>query len=241
MADRSAAVRKYLTEFIGTFVFTFAVIGIVANPGCGVAASALGIGAALMVMVYASGHISGGHLNPAVSVAAYLRGALPLGDLGPYIVAQLLGALAAFCVGFGLWHDKYFGHPTDLAGQVWPAFLAELVFTFALCYIVLHTATSKDDSAGNSYYGLAIGFIVSVGVVAVSGISGASFNPAITLGLMLPGFFCWKFLWVYWIAEVLGGIIAAYAYKAVSPDQQQRQHQQRRGVQPRPMRREIPR
>jgi aquaporin Z len=171
MADRSVAARKYVTELIGTFVFTFAVIGIVAAPGCGVGATALGIGAALMVMVYASGHISGGHLNPSVSIAAYLRGALPLGDLAPYIVAQLLGSLAAFGVGFGLWRDKYFGQSTDLSTKVWPAFLAELVFTFALCYIVLHTATSK-DSAGNSFYGLAIGFVVSVGVVAVGGISG---------------------------------------------------------------------
>ncbi|MEO8813679.1 MAG: aquaporin [Mycobacterium sp.] len=217
MPDRNTAVGKYLTELIGTFIFTFAVIGIVATPDCGSAGTALGIGAALMVMVYASGHISGGHLNPAVSIAAYLRGALPLGDLGPYIVAQLVGALTAFGVGFGLWHDKYFGQSVDLGGKVWAAFLAELIFTFALCYIVLHTATSK-DSAGNSFYGLAIGFIVTVGVVAVGGISGASFNPAITLGLMLPGFFSWKFIWVYLLAEVLGAVIAAYAYKATTLD-----------------------
>ncbi len=152
MADRNAAVRKYLTEMIGTFVFMFAVLGIVLSGTECVAATALGIGSVLMVMVYASGHISGGHLNPAVSVAAYLRGALPLGDLGPYIVAQLVGALAAFGVGFGLWHDKYATGTLDLTGTVWPAFLAELVFTFALCYVVLHTATSK-DSAGNSFYG----------------------------------------------------------------------------------------
>src|SRR5574337_1958897 len=113
MPDQNA-MRKYLTEFIGTLVFTFAVIGIVATPDCGVAGTALGIGSALMVMVYASGHISGGHLNPSVSIAAYLRGALPLGDLGPYIVAQLLGALVAFGVGLGLWHDKYFGQSLDL-------------------------------------------------------------------------------------------------------------------------------
>lgn len=219
MAVQDAVVRKYLTELIGTFIFTFAVIGIVATPSCGVAGAALGIGSALMVMVYASGHISGGHLNPSVSIAAYLRGALPLGDLGPYIVAQLVGALAAFGVGFGLWHDKYFGTATDLSGKVWAAFLAELIFTFALCYIVLHTATSK-DSAGNSFYGLAIGFIVTVGVVAVGGISGASFNPAITFGLLLPGMFAWKYSWVYLLAEVLGAVIAAYAYKATSLDEQ---------------------
>lgn len=215
MADQNASIRKYLTELIGTFLFTFAVIGVVV-AGVPVAATALGIGAALMVMVYASGHISGGHLNPAVSIAAYLRGALPLSDLGPYIVAQLVGALAAFGVGFGLWNDNYFGDALDLSGAIGPAFLAELVFTFALCYVVLHTATSK-DSAGNSFYGLAIGFIVAVGVVAVGAISGASFNPAITFGLMLPGIFAWKFLWVYLLAEVLGAVIAAYAYKATSP------------------------
>jgi len=218
MPDRSAAVRKYLTEMIGTFVFVFAVIGIVVGDTECVAAVAVGIGAALMVMVYASGHISGGHLNPAVSIAAYLRGALPLGDLGPYIVAQLAGALAAFGVGFGLWHDKYSPGALDLTNSIWPALLAELIFTFALCYIVLHTATSK-DSAGNSFYGLAIGFIVTVGVVAVGSISGASFNPAVTFGLMLSGVFAWKFLWVYLIAQVLGGVLAAYAYKATSLDE----------------------
>lgn len=208
-----AAVRRYSTELIGTFLFAFAVIGIVATPGCGAAGTALGAGAALMVMVYASGHVSGGHLNPAVSIAAYLRGALPRADLGPYIGAQLLGALGAFGVGFVLWHDKYYGEPVDLSGRVGAAFVAELVFTFALCYVVLHTATSK-DTAGNSFYGLAIGFVVAAGVVAVGGISGAAFNPAVTLALTLPGLFSWKFLWVYLIAQVLGGVLAAYAYQA---------------------------
>lgn len=218
MADRNAAVRKYLTEMIGTFVFMFAVIGIVLSGSECVAATALGIGSVLMVMVYASGHISGGHLNPSVSIAAYLRGALPLSDLGPYIAAQLAGALVAFAVGFGLWHDKYSTGTLDLSGAIWPAFLAELIFTFALCYIVLHTATSK-DSAGNSFYGLAIGFIVTVGVVAVGAISGGAFNPAITFGLMLSGIFAWKFLWVYLIAQVLGAVVAAYAYKVTTLDE----------------------
>lgn len=218
MPEHTAATRKYLTELIGTFIFTFAVIGVVVAGGC-MAGRALGIGAALMVMVYASGHVSGGHVNPSVSIAAYLRGALPLSDLGPYIAAQLLGALGAFLAGAVLWHDKYFGEPVDLGGKLWAALVAELVFTFALCYIVLHTATSK-DTAGNSFYGLAIGFIVAVGVVAVGDISGASFNPAITFGLTLSGLFSWKFLWVYLIAEGLGAVLAAYAYNATRLDAQ---------------------
>lgn len=208
--------RKYLTEFIGMFVFMFAVFGIVAS-GAGVAATAIGVGGVLMVMVYAGGHISGGHFNPAVSTAACLRGALPPGDLAPYIVTQLVAALVAFLVGFGLWHDEYFGASVDLSGQILAAFLAELVFTFALCYVVLQTATSKDHE-GNSFYGLAIGFTVAVGVVAVGAISGAAFNPAITFGLMLSGALAWKYLWVYWVAQILGAVIAAYAYKAVNPD-----------------------
>lgn len=216
MLDQAAA-RRYVSELIGTFVFSFAVIGIVATPDCGVAGTALGIGAALMVMVYASGHISGGQLNPSVSIAAYLRGALPLGDLGPYIAAQLLGALLAFGAGSVLWHAKYFGHSVDLSGKIWAALVAELVFTFALCYIALHTTTSK-DTAGNSFYGLAIGLIVTAGVVAVGGISGASFNPAITFGLMLPGLFSWRFLWVYLVAELIGAVLAAYAYQVTSLD-----------------------
>ena len=229
MASRGAsAQRKYLTELIGTFLFVFAVIGIIAGEGCGVG-KALGIGAALMVTVYASGHISGGHLNPAVSVAAYLRGALRLGDLGPYIAAQVVGAIAAFGVGFVLWHDKYFATPADLGGKMWAALVGELVFTFALCYVVLHTATSR-DTAGNSFYGLAIGFVVTAGVVAVGDISGASFNPALTIGLVLPGLFSWKYLWLYLLAELSGAVLAAYAYKATSLDDQ-------RGTVPRPFRR----
>lgn len=210
--------RKYLAEFIGMFIFMFAVLGIVSSEAS-TAATAIGVGAVLMVMVYAGGHVSGGHFNPAVSIAAYLRGALPLGDLVPYIAAQLLGSLAAFLVGFALWRDSYFGVGAgDLSGQVWAAFVAELVFSFALCYVVLHTATSKDNE-GNSFYGLAIGFTVAAGVVAVGGISGGAFNPSITFGLMLSGFFAWKFIWVYWVAQALGAVIAAYSYKAVNPDQ----------------------
>lgn len=213
------ALRKYLTEFIGTFLFVFAVLGIVAS-GAKTVPTALGVGSALMVAVFASGHVSGGHVNPSVSIAAWLRGALPVSDLVPYIVAQLLGAAAAFGTGFGLWHHKYCeATALDLGGNVWPAFLAELVFTFALCYVVLHTATSKDID-GNSFYGLAIGFTVTAGVVAVGAISGASFNPAVTLGLMLGGFFSWKFLWVYLTAEIVGAVAAAVAYKAVTAEAQ---------------------
>lgn len=207
-------VRRYLVEFIGMFIFMFAVLGIVAS-GANTAATAIGVGSVLMTMVYAGGHISGGHFNPAVSIAAFLRGALQLRDLGPYIVSQFLGSLAAWAVGFGLWGGKYDPHLGSL--NLGAVFLAEMIFTLALCYVMLQSATSPDH-AGNSFYGLAIGFIVAAGVVSVGGISGAAFNPSITFGLMLGGFIAWKYFWLYWIAQIIGATIAAIAYRAVNPD-----------------------
>src|SRR2546423_239709 len=147
--------NKYIAEFIGTFflVLTIGCTGI--GAGAGVIAP-LAIGAALMVMVYAGGHISGAHYNPAVTLAILLRGKLNAADVLPYIVAQLAGAaLAAVAVKFlraGI-------DVTAIAPKMGPALLAEFLFTFALVYVVLNAATAEGTS-GNSFYGLAIGFTV---------------------------------------------------------------------------------
>src|SRR5262249_14451908 len=141
----------------------------------------LAIGAALMVFVYAGGHISGAHYNPAVSLAVYLRGRLSAGDLWPYWVAQLAGAAVAALAA------KFVVNPPievklDLTGRViGTALVAEFIFTFALAYVVLNVATSKDHP-DNSFYGLAIGFTVFVGAASVGSVSGGAFNPAVALG-----------------------------------------------------------
>jgi aquaporin Z len=207
--------RKYVTEFIGTF-------GLVFTVGCalfsGTPLSPLAIGSALMVMVYAGGHISGGHYNPAVTLGVLLRGKIPLADAGPYWAAQLAGAfvaawLARYTVNPGLVHTLSISG----AHAVVAAMLAEFVFTFALVYVVLNVATSKDQP-GNQFFGLAIGFTVAVGAFAVGGVSGGAFNPAVAFGAMLMGLINWGNFYIYLIGNVLGGTVAALAFVYLNPD-----------------------
>ena len=152
---------KLLTEFIGTFFLVFT-IGLTVIAGTELAP--LAIGSALMVMVYMGGHVSGAHYNPAVTIAIYLRGAMEKADIAPYIGAQLLGAwLAATTVQ--LITGQTFAPAPGIDGLAGPL-LAEILATFALALVILNVATAK-ATEGNSYYGLAIGFTVMVGGLAL--------------------------------------------------------------------------
>ena len=173
------------------------------------------IGSALMVMVYAGGHISGGHFNPAVSLAAYVRGALPAKDLLPYWAAQFLGAVVAAFTAMYVTGAKGSGAALT-GGAIGKVLLVEFLFTFALAWVVLNAATSKDTD-GNSFYGLAIGFTVVVGAIAVGSISGGAFNPAIALGITLMKLVAWSNIWIFLVANLLGGAAAGYAFKALDP------------------------
>jgi aquaporin Z len=203
--------RKLVVEFIGTFFLVLTVGLAVANAG---ELAPLAIGASLMVMIFAGGHISGGHFNPAVSTAVFLRGKMgSSSEYGSYVVVQLIaGVVAALIVralGFG--YDE--AAATGGAGKM---LLAEFLFTFALAWVVLHTATAA-GTAGNSFYGLAIGFTVVVGAYAVGAISGGAFNPAVALGGMAMGLLSWSDIWIYAIANFVGGAVAAYAFLVVLP------------------------
>ncbi len=204
--------KKFLVEFIGTFFLVFTVGSTVITPGAGPLAP-LAIGASLMVMVFAGGHVSGGHFNPAVTLAVWIRGKVETKSVIPYWIAQLLGALvAAWVVGT----IKASGAAQPLVLASWrPAFVAEFLFTFALCWVVLNVATSK-GTAGNSFYGLAIGMTVMVGAFAVGGVSGGAFNPAVATGISWMGLSSWGNFWVLVSGEVAGAIAAAYAYKLVN-------------------------
>src|SRR5437773_4970245 len=189
--------NKYIAEFIGTFflVLTIGCTGI--GAGAGVIAP-LAIGAALMVMVYAGGHISGAHYNPAVTVGVFIRGKVNGADVGPYMVAQLAGAaLAAVAVTKFL---RAGAAVTPISQHVGPALLAEFLFTFALVYVVLNAATAEGTS-GNSFYGLAIGMTVMTGAFAVGDISGGAFNSAVALGITLLGISSWGNIWIYLRSE----------------------------------------
>jgi aquaporin Z len=185
----------------------------VINTGNFALLAPLAIGSVLAVMVYAGGHISGGHYNPAVSLAACLRGALPVSDLAVYWVAQLLGAiLAAFLTIY--FKGDIPNNPLQL--DLFKAFLAEFVFTFALCYVVLNTATAI-ATKGNSYFGFAIGFTVLAGAYAVGTISGAAFNPAVALGTILLKLNTWGNFWVFIVSNLLGAAAAAFIFKLAHP------------------------
>jgi aquaporin Z len=173
----------------------------------------LAIGTVLALMVFAGGHISGGHYNPAVSLAVFLRVKSSAIDLFLYWVAQLVGgAVAAFLVLF----LKGFPAVTPFAPDVFRALVAEFVFTFALCFVVLNVATAR-GTEGNSYYGWAIGMTVLVGAYAVGAVSGAAFNPAVAFGASLMGLFSWTNIWIYLLAELAAAAAAAYVFKAAHP------------------------
>jgi aquaporin Z len=207
--------KKYSVELIGTFFLVLTVGCTLIAPGAGSLAP-LAIGAALMVMIFAGGHISGGHYNPAVTLGVWLRGKCETKDVLPYWAAQLIGAaLAVLAVRF------FKGTQPPATGlPVMPALLAEFLFTFALVYVVLHVATAK-GTAGNSFYGLAIGMTVMTGAFAVGNISGAAFNPAVAFGAMLMGLSSWSHIWVYWISEMFAGAVAAFVFKAIDPAYQE--------------------
>ena len=203
--------HKYLVELIGTF---FLVLTIGTSVIGEVAVAPLAIGAILMVMVYAGGHISGGHYNPGVTLGVFLRGKLSSRDVLPYWVAQIVGAaLAALVV-------RYLAGPprtAQLDPPIGPALVAELLFSFALVWVVLNAATSK-HTVGNSFYGLAIGFTVAAGAFAVGGVSGGAFNSAVAVGISMAGLVTWSAIWIYLLANLVGGAIAAYVFTFTSTD-----------------------
>lgn len=209
--------KKYLVEFIGTFFLVFTIGMSVIAPGAG-ALAPFAIAAALMVMVYAGGHVSGGHYNPAVTIGVWLRGKCPAADVVPYIGAQMAAAAAAsFAVQAlktGL-VTKAAALGGALTPAILPALLVEFLFTFALVWVVLNVATAK-GTAGNSFYGAAIGLTVLAGALAGGSISGGAFNPAVALGLCLMGLVGWGSLWIYLVACFAAAIAAATAYKAVN-------------------------
>src|SRR5881398_3550774 len=182
--------NKYIVEFIGTFFLVLTVVCTGIGAGAGVIAP-LAIGAALMVMVYAGGHISGGHYNPAVTLGVLIRGKIQPADVVPYWIAQFAGAAVA-------------------------ALLAEFLFTFALVYVVLNAATAEGTS-GNSFYGLAIGLTVMTGAFAVGDISGGAFNPAVALGITLLGISSWHNIWIYLVANFGAAVVAAVIFQMINP------------------------
>jgi aquaporin Z len=202
---------KYIYELIGTFFLVFTVGMTVLEPNSAGIMAPLAIGSALAVMVFAGAHVSGGHYNPAVSFAVFLRGKLSLKEMGRYWAVQWIGAVLA---GYLTIYLKGAPAQSAITIDTMRAFLSEFLFTFALCYVVLNVAIAK-GTKGNSFYGWAIGFTVLVGAYSVGAVSGAAFNPAVALGITIMQFNLWSNLWIFFAANFLGGLCAASVFKAV--------------------------
>lgn len=207
--------KKYLVEFIGTFflattVATAAVLGTAGDY------APIAIGVVLMVMIYAGGHVSGGHYNPAVTLGVLLRGRCEKRDVLPFILAQLTGAFVG-----GVAAQLMVPTAPQVVAQVFPAtlpvLLAEFLFTFALVYVVLNAATAKGTS-GNSFYGAAIGLTVMVGAFTVGSISLGGFNPAVSLMLVTVGKLRGADVWMHLLPQILAAGAAAFSFRAILPD-----------------------
>lgn len=210
--------KKYIVEFIGTFFLVLTIVTVVnsitGDNQLGLVAP-IAIGSALMVMIFAGGHISGAHFNPAVTLGVLMRGKVSGGDAPMYMIAQILGGVLAAVIGAAV-----LGKGTIMGGGAMPddigaAFTAELLGTFALVWVVLQTATT-DSTSGNSYYGLAIGFTVTAMAYALGGFgTGGCFNPAVAIGAAMNGLAGWGTAGLAIAADLVGGALAAVMFKVV--------------------------
>ncbi|MBK8093446.1 MAG: aquaporin [Verrucomicrobiaceae bacterium] len=202
--------KKYISEIIGTFFLVYTVCCTVSTNQ---PLAAISIGLALAVMVYAGGHLSGAHYNPAVTVAVLLRGKIGLTDAIIYIFCQTVAGVVAAMVAKTLVGAGTDPKPFPIDNLM----LAEAIGTFALAWVVLNVATTKANN-NNSFYGAAIGLTVTSGAVAVGGVSGAAFNPAVATGAVAMGLLNGGQLWAYWVFCILGGAVAAIVFKAIKAD-----------------------
>ena len=200
--------NKYITEFIGTFFLVLAA-GFASGEH-----AVLVIASALMVMIYAGGHISGAHYNPAVTLAVLIRGKIGMADALVYMVSQIVGAVAAALIVDFL---KDIPAESIVLKDTIRALGAEGLGTFALAYVVLNVATAK-GTAGNSFYGLAIGFTVYFAGSSMGSLSGGAFNPAVAVGASVIKAFAWSNTWIYLVGCFGGAALAALVFRFNNPD-----------------------
>ncbi len=189
--------KKYIVEFIGTFFLVLTVGNCVISDKTGPLAP-LAIGLSLGIMIFAGGHISGGHFNPAVTLGVWLRGKCDTKDVLPYWLSQVLGAVVAAGMVKVLQGHGGAGMEIDMG----KASLAEFVGTFALVWVVLNVATTKAN-ANNSFYGAAIGLTVTAMAVSLGPISGGAFNPAVAVGGVVMG--------IFKVSSLVGYLVGCFA------------------------------
>ncbi|NOT37593.1 MAG: porin [Saprospiraceae bacterium] len=201
-------IKRLVVEFIGSFFISLVVCmtAYSANPQF----AALASGFVLAGLMYASGHLSGAHFNPAVSIAVFLRGKMNLNVVPMYILSQCAGSIVAAIIALLLISNQTIT-PIHLESKPLEGILAEFIGTFAIVYVLLNVATSK-VTLGNDYYGIAIGLTLTACSFALGGVSGAAFNPAVSLAICFSKISTFSNLWIYWVGEILGGVLAAVVF-----------------------------
>lgn len=201
--------NKYIIEAIGTF-FLVLTIGFSANP--------LAIGLAVIALVYMGGYISGGHYNPAVTLAVWMQKKIEQKEAVMYMLFQLVGAVAASLIYLLIRQEPLLIQPGEIV-TFNEAMLMEVLFTFALCSVVLHTAVAKRNTP-NQFYGLAIGAIVIAGAYSVGTISGGAFNPAVGVGPALVGMISgpinFSNILLYILGPFIGAVLASLVFTSVT-------------------------
>jgi aquaporin Z len=198
--------RKYIVEFIGTFFLVLTIL-VVNNNGTPAGFAPIAVGFALMAMIFAGKHISGAHYNPAVTLAMLMRKNIVLNDGLAYILAQFIAAIFAAFTAKSLLEGV-----TAIDNIDTPmAITAEFLGTFVMVYVIFNVTTAKAND-GNSFYGFAIGSIVTAIMYGLSPVSGGAFNPAVAIGLSVAGAFDWVNLWIYLVGSLAGAGVAAILY-----------------------------
>lgn len=209
--------KKFLAELIGTFTLIFFGAGAIltqsATQMVGMTGIAVAHGLAILVMIYAFGHISGGHFNPAVTFGALVVRRISFGGAISYWIAQLVGAsLAAWALKCA-WHgptEAHLGVPTVAAG-VSPLLAMVLEGLMAFLLVIVIFGSAVDPRASKGFAGLAVGLTLVGNILAGGALTGASFNPARAFGpALISGY--WQDQWLYWAGPMLGGAIAALLY-----------------------------
>ena len=207
--------RKMVTEAFGTACLVFAGTGaIVANEVSGGAITHIGIaltfGLIVMVMIFATGHISGAHINPAVTLAFAVTKHVPWSTVPKYWVAQLVGAIVgSLLVAVVIGDGASLGATLPLNGAVGSSFVLEIILTMILMFVIMSVAT--DERAQGSLAAVAIGSTVALEAMFAGPISGASMNPARSLGPALVGTH-WADHWIYWVGPIVGAVLGALLY-----------------------------
>jgi len=211
MGFNEPAVARYAAEFIGTFMLVFTI-------GCNVLSGqpvwgGVSIACVLTVMIYALGKSSGANFNPAVSLALGLCDKLAWVEVAAYMGVQLVaGILAGFCY-LGMFGESFNLAPTK-GHNWWQAGLAETLYTFMLCFVVLNVAASKTHAGKNQFYGIAIGFVIVAGAYSGGSVSMGCFNPAVAFGIdVSSAAHGVKYCFIYTLFEFLGAALAAGAFK----------------------------